>query len=254
MYPMPDAVDLSDGRDLPILGTTTYVISCGKRRTKGKASEMAFSSYLEGVGMIESWTLLEKILIHWQGKKRKGDKVKDRGRTPSLDVKGSSFGRGSNMDYAERMDRMSEMVDSSHLILDKANLGFRFPYDRPGRGGTCQVLAWDYVLLGLFWMYNSISLYCIRLVIRLPCPVRTVWSVITQPERKPFLIRSFPGESCYALALIGKGLVHGVRNSDCDLPVTGSEQSSSESTTGRWLIVVHYLTKKMNEEACQGRL
>ncbi len=61
--------------------------------------------------MIESWTLLEKILIHWQGKERKGDKAKDRGRTPSLDVKGSSFGRGSKMDYAERMDRMSEMVD-----------------------------------------------------------------------------------------------------------------------------------------------
>jgi photosystem I P700 chlorophyll a apoprotein A1 len=47
---------------------------------------------------------------------------------------------------------------SSRLIPDKANLGFRFPCDGPGRGGTCQVSAWDHVFLGLFWMYNSISI------------------------------------------------------------------------------------------------
>ncbi|KAI9182246.1 hypothetical protein LWI28_023491 [Acer negundo] len=46
---------------------------------------------------------------------------------------------------------------SSRLIPDKANLGFRFPCDGPGRGGTCQVSAWDHVFLGLFWMYNAIS-------------------------------------------------------------------------------------------------
>jgi photosystem I P700 chlorophyll a apoprotein A1 len=46
---------------------------------------------------------------------------------------------------------------NSRLIPDKANLGFRFPCDGPGRGGTCQVSGWDHVFLGLFWMYNSIS-------------------------------------------------------------------------------------------------
>nr|ANB40179.1 photosystem I P700 chlorophyll a apoprotein A1 [Koshicola spirodelophila] len=46
---------------------------------------------------------------------------------------------------------------SSRLIPDKANLGFRFPCDGPGRGGTCQVSAWDSTFLGLFWMYNAIS-------------------------------------------------------------------------------------------------
>ena len=46
---------------------------------------------------------------------------------------------------------------NSKLIPDKASLGFRFPCDGPGRGGTCQVSAWDHVFLGLFWMYNSIS-------------------------------------------------------------------------------------------------
>jgi photosystem I P700 chlorophyll a apoprotein A1 len=39
---------------------------------------------------------------------------------------------------------------------DKANLGFRFPCDQVV-GGTCQSSSWDHVFLGLFWMYNSIS-------------------------------------------------------------------------------------------------
>jgi len=47
---------------------------------------------------------------------------------------------------------------SSRLIPDKANLGFRFPCDGPGRGGTCQVSAWDHVFLGLFWIYNALSI------------------------------------------------------------------------------------------------
>jgi photosystem I P700 chlorophyll a apoprotein A1 len=47
---------------------------------------------------------------------------------------------------------------SSRLVPDKANLGFRFPCDGPGRGGTCQVSSWDHVFLGLFWMYNSLSM------------------------------------------------------------------------------------------------
>nr|YP_009392922.1 photosystem I P700 apoprotein A1 [Caloglossa intermedia]ARW61484.1 photosystem I P700 apoprotein A1 [Caloglossa intermedia] len=47
---------------------------------------------------------------------------------------------------------------NSRLIPDKSRLGFRFPCDGPGRGGTCQVSGWDHVFLGLFWMYNSISI------------------------------------------------------------------------------------------------
>ncbi|KAL5642502.1 hypothetical protein ACJX0J_000790, partial [Zea mays] len=42
---------------------------------------------------------------------------------------------------------------SSRLIPDKANLGFRFPCDGPGRGGTCQVSAWDHVFLS--WKMQS---------------------------------------------------------------------------------------------------
>ncbi|HJN35950.1 MAG: photosystem I core protein PsaA [Prochlorococcus sp.] len=47
---------------------------------------------------------------------------------------------------------------SSRLIPDKASRGFRFPCDGPGRGGTCQVSGWDHTFLGLFWMYNSLSI------------------------------------------------------------------------------------------------
>ena len=47
---------------------------------------------------------------------------------------------------------------SSRLVSDKHRLGFRYPCDGPGRGGTCQISPWDHVFLGLFWMYNSISI------------------------------------------------------------------------------------------------
>ena len=47
---------------------------------------------------------------------------------------------------------------NSQLVPDKGKLGFRFPCDGPGRGGTCQVSGWDHVFLGLFWMYNCISI------------------------------------------------------------------------------------------------
>jgi photosystem I P700 chlorophyll a apoprotein A1 len=44
---------------------------------------------------------------------------------------------------------------SSKLIPDKANLGFRFLV--MVQVGACQSSSWDHVFLGLFWMYNSIS-------------------------------------------------------------------------------------------------
>lgn len=47
---------------------------------------------------------------------------------------------------------------SSRLVVDKHQLGFRYPCDGPGRGGTCQISPWDHIYLGIFWMYNSISI------------------------------------------------------------------------------------------------
>jgi len=60
---------------------------------------------------------------------------------------------------------------NSRLIPDKANLGFRFPCDGPGRGGTCQSSAWDSVFLGLFWMYNCISVVIFQLSWRMQSDV-----------------------------------------------------------------------------------
>jgi len=44
---------------------------------------------------------------------------------------------------------------SSRLVADKSTLGFRYPCDGPGRGGTCQVSPWDHTFLALFWTYNT---------------------------------------------------------------------------------------------------
>eukprot|EP00929_Paragymnodinium_shiwhaense_P019556 TRINITY_DN1328_c0_g1_i18.p1 TRINITY_DN1328_c0_g1~~TRINITY_DN1328_c0_g1_i18.p1 ORF type:complete len:583 (+),score=-178.57 TRINITY_DN1328_c0_g1_i18:109-1857(+) len=46
---------------------------------------------------------------------------------------------------------------SSRLVSDKSSLGFRYPCDGPGRGGTCQISPYDHLYLAIFWMYNSLS-------------------------------------------------------------------------------------------------
>ena len=47
---------------------------------------------------------------------------------------------------------------NSRFLSDKLLLGFRYPCDGPGRGGTCQISAWDHIYLALFWMYNCLSM------------------------------------------------------------------------------------------------
>jgi photosystem I P700 chlorophyll a apoprotein A2 len=46
---------------------------------------------------------------------------------------------------------------SSKLMPDKGAFGYGFPCDGPGRGGTCQVSAWDGFYLAAFWMLNTIG-------------------------------------------------------------------------------------------------
>ena len=46
---------------------------------------------------------------------------------------------------------------SSRMTSDKLNLGFKYPCDGPGRGGTCQVSSWDHMFLTSFWGYNTSS-------------------------------------------------------------------------------------------------
>ena len=59
---------------------------------------------------------------------------------------------------------------------DKKDFGYSFPCDGPGRGGTCQSSSWDHVFLGLFWMYNSISVVIFHFSWKMQSDV---WGTIT---------------------------------------------------------------------------
>ena len=45
----------------------------------------------------------------------------------------------------------------SKLMPDKKEFGYSFPCDGPGRGGTCDISAWDAFYLAMFWMLNTIG-------------------------------------------------------------------------------------------------
>jgi photosystem I P700 chlorophyll a apoprotein A2 len=45
----------------------------------------------------------------------------------------------------------------SKLMPDKKDFGYAFPCDGPGRGGTCDISAWDAMYLSVFWMLNTIA-------------------------------------------------------------------------------------------------
>jgi photosystem I P700 chlorophyll a apoprotein A2 len=43
----------------------------------------------------------------------------------------------------------------SRILPDKSHLGYAFACDGPGRGGTCDISAWDSFYLSSFWMLNT---------------------------------------------------------------------------------------------------
>jgi len=45
----------------------------------------------------------------------------------------------------------------SKLMPDKKDFGYSFPCDGPGRGGTCDIAAWDALYLAVFWILNTIG-------------------------------------------------------------------------------------------------
>ncbi len=47
---------------------------------------------------------------------------------------------------------------NSRFVSSKSDLGFRFPCDGPGQGGSCQISSWDHFYLALFWVYNLLSI------------------------------------------------------------------------------------------------
>ena len=45
----------------------------------------------------------------------------------------------------------------SRMLPDKVSLGFRYPCDGPGRGGTCDISCWDSIYLATFWVLNTVA-------------------------------------------------------------------------------------------------
>jgi len=45
----------------------------------------------------------------------------------------------------------------SKLMPDKKDFGYSFPCDGPGRGGTCDISAYDAFYLSIFWSLNTIG-------------------------------------------------------------------------------------------------
>ena len=68
---------------------------------------------------------------------------------------------------------------SSRLVSDKSTLGFRFPCDGPGRGGTCQISSWDHIFLSLFWSYNTAAVVVFHYYWRLQSDIWGVYDSST---------------------------------------------------------------------------
>ena len=70
---------------------------------------------------------------------------------------------------------------NSRLVNDKLELGFRYPCDGPGRGGTCQISPWDHIYLAVFWMYNLISVVLFHYFWKMQSDV---WGIYNIPNQK----------------------------------------------------------------------
>jgi photosystem I P700 chlorophyll a apoprotein A2 len=42
------------------------------------------------------------------------------------------------------------------LMPDKKDFGYSFSCDGPGRGGICDISAWDVFYLAVFWEFNIV--------------------------------------------------------------------------------------------------
>jgi photosystem I P700 chlorophyll a apoprotein A1 len=69
---------------------------------------------------------------------------------------------------------------SSRLVSDKLELGYRYPCDGPGRGGTCQISPGDHIYLAVFWMYNSLSIVLFHYFFKIQSDVWGVYDVLGQ--------------------------------------------------------------------------
>ena len=69
---------------------------------------------------------------------------------------------------------------NSRLVSDKFQLGFRYPCDGPGRGGTCQISPWDHISLAIFWMYNALSVVLFHFFWKMQSDVWGIYDISSQ--------------------------------------------------------------------------
>ena len=67
---------------------------------------------------------------------------------------------------------------NSRLVSSKLELGFRYPCDGPGRGGTCQISPSDHIYLGVFWMYNSLSVVLFHYFWKMESDVWGIYNIL----------------------------------------------------------------------------
>ena len=99
---------------------------------------------------------------------------------------------------------------NSRLVSDKLELGFRYPCDGPGRGGTCQISPWDHIYLAVFWMYNSLSVVLFHYFWKMQSDVWGVYDISNMPTND---------------LVCGKKIMH----------ISGGDFSVNSSTINGWL-------------------
>jgi photosystem I P700 chlorophyll a apoprotein A1 len=85
---------------------------------------------------------------------------------------------------------------SSRLVSDKLELGYRYPCDGPGRGGTCQISPYDHLYLALFWMYNSLSVVLFHYFWKMQSDL---WGTVSASGLRPHYLLTHPSTSDFSI-------------------------------------------------------
>jgi photosystem I P700 chlorophyll a apoprotein A1 len=85
---------------------------------------------------------------------------------------------------------------SSRLVSDKSSLGFRYPCDGPGRGGTCQISPYDHLYLAIFWMYNSLSVVLFHYFWKMQSDL---WGTVSASGLRPHYLLTHPSTSDFSI-------------------------------------------------------
>ena len=75
-------------------------------------------------------------------------------------------------------------ASKSRFVSLKLELGWIYPCDGPGRGGTCQISAYDQLYLAVFWIYNSVSVVLFQYFWKMQSDVWGIHKIPTIPQHK----------------------------------------------------------------------